>query len=140
MSDKEKELRNLLLRSFDKDLSEKEVVRLEDGLRTSATLRQEQRQLTELRKQLQDTEYTFGPFFTRKVMNRIAALDTGGIAENAFNYLLGLYSRRLVVSGVSLALLILAYIFVQEGTVSLDALFGFEDLPEELITDYYIGE
>jgi len=66
------EMLNLLIRSFDENLSEVERTSLDKALAGSPELREEKKQLSDMRQMIGETaERKFKPFFSARVMRRI---------------------------------------------------------------------
>ncbi|RMF56566.1 MAG: hypothetical protein D6743_20090, partial [Calditrichaeota bacterium] len=67
-------LLNLLIRSFDEELTEAERRELQNALAADAELREQKRQLQEVRHLVRESAVrSFKPFFAARVMRRVAA-------------------------------------------------------------------
>lgn len=130
----DKELYELLLRSLDEPLPSEEADRLNTALAESEALRAERDELLKLRNTLQKTPYQFKPFFPSRVMQKIEQLDA---IPSISDYWLWAF-RRVALPGLAILLLLFLFTWVENGSMSWEALTGvsaFEQ--EELLTEYF---
>ncbi len=123
-------LRNLLCRSFDEELSEQEQRELEQALSFSSQLRQEQKQLTDMRQLIKkESVRSFQPFFAARVMHRIK--NEMRESEDFIGSLVWAF-RWIAVSGaVAILLLVGSHVFLEKN-YSLAAVLG---MPQPALED-----
>jgi len=119
----------LLHRSFDDELSAAELQKLEDALADSPALRDEKKQLLEMRELIRaGAERSFGPFFPAKVVNRIKSEKAGKpdfLASLAWSF-----RTVAIVSGLVIVFLFAFNSFTRQS-ISLDSLLGMPKLQLE---------
>lgn len=117
----------LLQDSFDRDLDKHESQQLSKALRDDPKLKQEAARLQKIRDLLDRQEYTFGLYFTEKVMSRI---DTEGETAlmHAFN--------RIALPGLAAAVILLLISLWGGDTLSLDTIMGVDKLQPEYFTEF----
>ena len=102
-----KKMRDLLLRSFDKDLSPEEHHILREAMAKSQTLREEQKETKRIRRIIREnSQARFQPFFTERVMGRISELESSNMDEPFFDMLLSFFKPVAVAVTICIVLLL----------------------------------
>ncbi len=127
-----KEWNILLNKSLDGTISATESKKLREALESHPELREEARELTGLSELMNRQDYTFGPFFTEKVMNRIDILLESGLSKN-----LMVAFQRIALPGLVAAIIIFLFA-VLSGSLSLDSLMGVDSLQPQYLSDFLI--
>jgi len=109
-----------MLKSLEGDLSKEEKTFLDDKIKASEGLRNELKDYETLRKGLARLEYRFGDDFTGKLLGRI---------QNPSD-LFGSFKRIAFASAAAIAILI-GSVYLMDGSLSLDSLFGLHAYPIE---------
>jgi len=125
-------LKKLLLRSYDNELSATEKKALEKGLSESQELRGEQAAIESLRETLGNFAPEFETGFSDRVMQKLKTAVSG----SPFS----IYSvfKRVALSGVAAIVLLLLSIYYTDGSLSLDALYGlYEYVPDEAAVSFF---
>jgi len=135
-----KKLLDLLMKSFDEELSPDERKHLEEVLSESDELRSEKKKLLKLREVFSSQEYRFKPFFESRVMNRIHKLRNGKIIEFDFAKNLFFVFKRVAISGITAILILLISIYISEGSFSLDAFTGVESFSDDNLISYLLSD
>ncbi len=128
-----KELSQLLHRSFDEALTAEERDRLERALALSKELRTEQRILSALRSKISSLQKRqFSPLFAQRVMREIDK-HRRTIDESVYDFSLSLMFsfRKIAVVGAILILLLLCGNFLSDGAFSLDKALGLQQVTLE---------
>jgi len=134
-----KRSRELLFRSFDDRLTEREQRELKEALAASPELQEEKEHLTALRGDITaGAADSFKPFFAERVMHR---LESSGVAEPGpmlfFESLARLFRRVAVAGAVAVVALVVINLW-DSGDVSLNAAVGApETTLEELLESPY---
>lgn len=125
-------MKDLLTRSFDESLTDKEQVQLDTLLSKSAEWRETYNELQCLRQKWREhgASYRFSPSFADKVLRRIAA-QTGAVNEPGISDLLIQYFPRVAMAGLAAMLFLALQLYRAEGTWSLDTLAGIQTLHQE---------
>ena len=124
---KEDNIKELLIRSFDQELSAEERAALESALARSETWRQEKRQLEKLRSLLGGLQATPAPDFPDRVMDK---LSTTSLEASLLSIL-----PRAAAACLLAVLLTLIGIYLVEGSLSTEAIIGLSGLsPEDAFT------
>jgi len=113
---------DLLIRSFDGNLSREEQSLLEEALRSDQDLRREKQRLAEVRSLIGSQEYEFAPFFATRVMAGIESVN------ELFSEKLFYVFRRMAVVSLVIVAGLLVGTYLQDGTVTLSTLTGISDL------------
>lgn len=132
----EKKILNLLYRSFDALLTEKEKRLLDEALEGSEALRQEKERILAQRKAVADSaSSSFGPNFHERVLGRIA--DLGSQKKNgmeSFYEAFKLTFQRLAVASVLILLLLVSYNLIKGDILPQDEiLFASDSVVEEIL-------
>ncbi len=109
------DIKQLLLRSYDSPLNEKEKRQLKDGLVQSEALRKEKENMDNVRTKIAAFEADFSAGFTERLMQRIAG-ERGLAFLSVF--------RAVALSGVAAIILVLLTVYFMDGTLNLDSLLG----------------
>lgn len=131
---------DLLMRSLDGDLDDKDRVMLEKALSQSEELRKEKEKLIRLRELVGSGDYQFKYGFTDRVMNRVTTSKNGKSIEFIFTRDLNRIFRRVAITGVAAIILLLLSIYLTTGSVSLDSLSGAESYSEDNVISYLLIE
>lgn len=124
---KKETINELLLRSFDQELTGDEKARLEDALAGSEALRREKAQLEALRQMLGGLQAAPAAGFADGVMGKLNASPVEAT-------LLSMLPRAAAACLIVL-LLTLIGIYLAEGSLSTEAIIGVNDLaPEDAYT------
>ncbi len=123
------EMLNLLIRSFDENLSEVERTSLDKALAGSPELREEKKQLSDMRQMIGETaERKFKPFFSARVMRRIEESQSG--QEDFFGSLVWAF-RVFAMVGAAAILLFFALNSKLANDLSIDSILGLPQLSIE---------
>ena len=122
----------LLLRSFDAELSTTEQIQLQKALEQDAQLRAEQQYLQQLRHQLGQQQFQFGADFTDHVLQKIA--NNTRIYQTV-DYIAQLFPP-IAIGAAATILLLIGFAYYQEGNISLQTLAGIT-LDDQTILMYY---
>ncbi len=112
------DVKQLLLRSYDMPLNEKEKQQLQDGLAQSEVLRKEKENLDNVRTKIAAFEADFSTGFTERLMQYIAG-------ESGFAFLA--VFRAFALSGAAAIILVLLMVYFMDGSLHLDSLLGIND-------------
>lgn len=131
-----KKILELLYRSFDRTLSEKQQKRLDEALKNSEELRREKNRAIKLRKSASDiAKPSFNPFFAERVLSRIETVQSKNGLE-AFYQSLKVVFRRVAVAGAVVMLALLLYNFQIGDSLNSDEILYVSDITIEEILDY----
>lgn len=123
---------DLLVRSFDNELTESEERRLEKALEVSAELRAEREALLRMRQVLKAFEPGVPQEFSEQVMQKISTLQR---LRESFSAAMVELLPRVAAACILVLLIILVSIYWSEGSLTTDALVGISDVsPEEAVT------
>jgi hypothetical protein len=121
--------KELLFRSYDGEISARENDLLEKALQSDVVLQQEKNHLDEMRKQLSNYQADFSTDFSNRVISKIDRVTK----QDDFVLLF----RAIALSGVAAILLILLTIYITDGSLGLDALYGLTGYsPNEELFSY----
>ncbi len=109
------DVKQLLLRSYDMPLNEKEKRQLQDGLVQSEVLRKEKENLDNVRSKIAAFDTDFSAGFTKRLMQHIAG-------ENGFAFLA--VFRAFALSGAAAIILVLLMVYFMDGSLNLNSLLG----------------
>ncbi|RLD36906.1 MAG: hypothetical protein DRI89_15745 [Bacteroidetes bacterium] len=129
---KMEDLKKLLLRSYDDELSPVEKEALEKGLLESPELRDEKAAIESIRKTLGNFSPEFEAGFSDRLMQK---LET-----NESKTALPIYTvfKRVALSGAAAIIAMLISIYYTDGSLSLDALYGlYEYAPDEAAVSFF---
>lgn len=115
----QKKLRNLLVRSFEEPLGNKDLQLLNTGLKASEELQNEKQELLKLREDLKAAEADFSNDFEQKVMNALREeKNTAEIFE-----ILPVF-RTVAFSGIAAILIVLISVYFADGSLTFDSIMG----------------
>lgn len=127
-------LRELLLRSLEEELSEQGRQLLDKALLDSVELREEKRKLIKLRESLAGSGAdSFGPFFVGRVMTGIKALDKRPANGTLFFEMMFRWFRPVATVGLTLILLFTVFNLIRANDVSIESALGISDNSTEQI-------
>lgn len=123
----------LLYRSFDDDLSEKEQSILEDSLKDSEELRQERTKIISQRQAVSESAaQSFKPYFAERVMQRIDSLSEKNGLEKFYETLKAMFRRFAIAGAVILIALIVYNLKIGEGVSSEEIFYAADTTVEEI--------
>ncbi|GMT44912.1 MAG: hypothetical protein IEMM0006_0744 [bacterium] len=111
------DVKQLLLRSYDSSLNEKEKRQLQDRLVQSEVFRKEKENLDNVRSKIAAFDADFSAGFTERLMQRIAG-------ESGFAFLA--VFRAFALPGVAAIILILLTVYFMDGSLYLNSLLGID--------------
>lgn len=117
--------RALLIRSFDEPLLPEEEKQLQDALNRSETLRNEKKELEEIRNMMSDYSPVFSNDFSTAVLNKIET-----VADNDNLYHL---FKRFALGGIAVIIFLLISVYFTDGNISADSLLGLSGLSTDNI-------
>lgn len=133
--DMDKKILELLYRSFDDELGEKEQKQLEEALKGSEELRKKKEKITTLREAVsKGAAQSFKPFFAERVVNRIQSLDEKNGLETFYEALKAVF-RRFAIIGAAVMIVLIAYNLGTGDSLSSDEVFYASDTTYEEILD-----
>jgi len=134
------ELLELLIRSLDSNLNEKDRMMLENALSESEELRSEKEKLVRMRELIGSGDYQFKHGFSDRVMNRLNKSKNSLGIEFNFARDLNRVFTRVAITGIAAIILLLFSIFLTTGSVSFDSLSGAESYSEDNVISYLLYE
>jgi len=112
-------LYNLLLRSFDAQLTEDELRRLENALASSEELRAMKQEIVDLRMKVQTVKgETFKPFFLDRVLERLSKPQ-----QQIGDYFASVF-RAVAVGAAVLVIIFTVYNVRRENALTIDSALG----------------
>jgi hypothetical protein len=127
---------NLLFRSLDGDLKDKDRKKLDEALEKSEELRKEKERALERRRTVTDSaDRSFGPFFAERVMNRIDRLGQKTNGWEAFYESFMAAFRKVAIVSAAVLVLLISYNVIKSDIVPEDELFYMADTTIEEILD-----
>lgn len=131
-----KELYDLLNRSFHGEVSENEQSELDEALSKNQELKVEHGKMAALQSLFAKQDFRFQPFFAGRLMNRIDSLrDTPSI----FSGLDYAFMRISLPTMLALGIWVLVF-WSAEGSLSVDNFLGVANLSyDELVSDYFVS-
>ena len=112
-------LYNLLLRSFDAQLTESERRRLEDALASSKELRTMKQEIADLRRRVQAVKSgSFKPFFAERLLDRLRNPQ-----QQTWEYFVSMF-RAVAVGAAVLVIILSVYNIRRENTLTVDSALG----------------
>jgi hypothetical protein len=130
----DKNLKELLYRSFDSGLDQREKIMLEKALASSKELRQEKEIIESLRQDIhgvKDTPFSAG--FADKVMKAITNQRSENETEQFFDSLF-VFFRPIAIAATVLIIIIAGYNMSSSGQYSVEGALG---IPEVTVDDVY---
>ncbi len=134
----ESKIQDLLLRSFDTELTKAERRRLDEALQNSAQLRHERERIRLVREAITEkTPCSFSPFFAERVMSRIRRENASSIEVAYGDVLVGAF-RPVIVAAFLLILVLLSFNALRnDGAVMAGVLSGSGVGVEEAFSPSY---
>lgn len=130
----DKNLKELLYRSFDSGLDQREKIMLEKALASSKELRQEKEIIESLRQDIKgEKETSFNPGFADRVMNAITNQRSENETEQFFDSLF-VFFRPIAIAATVLIIIIAGYNMSSSGQYSVEGALG---IPEVTVDDVY---
>ena len=127
-------LKDLLYRSFDSDLNQKEQKILDEALSQSSELRQEKEMIASLRENIKGSKTTsFNPLFADRVMENLHLSEEADESEKFFESLF-VFFRPIAIAATVLIIIIAGYNMSTTGHYSLAGALG---VPEVTVDDVY---
>lgn len=114
-------LTELLLRSFDDQLSKEEQKSLDEGLAISEELRSEKESIIKMRQLLSNTDFKFDKGFADDVVENIMPAEK--------DFFIGFYNifSRVALSGVAAIILFLVSIYFIDGSLNIETIQGIAE-------------
>ena len=134
------ELLDLLIRSLDTDLNERDRKTVEDALSESEELRNEKEKLIRLRELVGSRDFQFNHGFKERVMDNLSSNRNGLGIDFTFVRDLNRIFTRVAITGIAAIVLLLLSIFLTTGSVSFDSLSGAESYSEDNVISYLLYE
>lgn len=122
---------DLLIRSFDEELSDVERKTLESALQNSAELRQYKKELMTMRNLLSAEKNSFSVHFTNNVMAEVSRDDFYSNFSGLFNWF--------ALPGAAAVAVLLGMNYYFSGNLSFDGILGLQSLSDEIVTFTVIG-
>jgi hypothetical protein len=119
----EKTMKDLLIHSLDNELTPAQQVHLQKALAGSEALRQEQKQLLEMRSLLADLRVRRDLLFPERVMNRLEKRGKQGFLHDIVSL-----SPKVAAACIVFMLATTLGIYLREGSLSPEIVIGVEDL------------
>lgn len=136
----QKELYELLLRSFDEELNLSDTEKLELGLSGSAELREEKRKLLEMRRIVSSKQYSFSSGFQEKLMNKVYEEKEPLILRPEFNRSLFTVFKRVALTGVAAIIILFLSIYLTDDSFTFNSLTGGEPYSDDNLVSYLLYE
>lgn len=126
------DLKKLLLRSYDDDLNASEKKRLEKELSSSEELRIEKKDFEAVRKLFGDFDPHFQPGFSDRILQKIDVIESMQ-TPSLFSFFKGI-----AISGVAAIIALLISIYLTDGSLDIDAIYGISDYaPDEAAIAFF---
>lgn len=131
-----KQLYDLLNRSFHTEMGEEERSKLDEALRSNEQLKNEQGKIAALQSLLAQQDFRFKPFFAGRLMSKIESLTERNSISSGLNY-----AFMRISLPTMLALFVWIFMFWSvEGSLSVDNFLGVANLSyDELVSDYFVS-
>lgn len=136
----QKELYELLLRSFDEELNSSDTEKLELSLSGSAELREEKRKLLEMRRIVSSKQYSFSSGFQEKVMTKVYEEKEPLILRPEFNRSLFTVFKRVALTGVAAIVILFLSIYLSDDSFTFNSLTGGEPYSDDNLVSYLLYE
>ena len=131
---KNKKIIELLYRSFDDNLKEKEQKQLAEALENSKELRQEKELIAAQRQAVSDSAaQSFKPFFAERVMNRIKEISEKKNTLETFYDTFKAVFQRFAIAGAVIMLALIIYNLGIGDSLSIEEIFYASDFTFEEI-------
>lgn len=122
------EIKEILRKSFDTELSIEEQELLENTMQTSEELQNEKASLLKMRSLFAKTSFSFSDSFMDDVVEK------SGIESNEQQHLIQFFQifKRIAITGAAAIIALLISIYVIDGTLSSESLFGISEYSPEI--------
>ena len=123
----------LIRRSFDEQLSEEELISLNNALNSSIELKKEKENIIAIRAAAsRQSGKRFSPFFADRVMQKIRS-QREAINDKIYDFgtSLNFAFRRIAIAGAVVITLLLSGTFLSEGTFSIEKALGLQQVSIE---------
>lgn len=133
----ENDINQLLIRSLEESLDEKDQIRLDRALEQSEQLRNEHAELLAMRELIQNQEFQFSPFFSGKVLQKVFHKEAkipelGNALVFAFN--------RIAIPVLALIVVLLINTYASHESLSIDAISGVSELSvDDVVADFFVS-
>ena len=121
-------VKELLMRSFDQELTPQEKEALERALESSEELRQEKDDIEKMRKLISLSSPSFSDSFIENTMNRVKNEQDENPQLSQFISIF----KRIAISGAAAIVALLISIYFIDGSLATDAIFGIADYSPEI--------
>jgi len=118
------EMYELLLRSFDQDLSPGDQEVLDKAIIRFPELEKEKKRLQQLRAKMITGKYAFKSGFASRVMKRVSDEQEPLILTPSFNRSLSSAFLRIAMTAVAAVIVLLLSIYLSEGSIDVNSLTG----------------
>jgi len=123
-----RELLDLLYRSFDADLTEEERQRLDEALATSEALQTEKERITSIREVLsKNATDSFKPLFTERVMRALETAEETDVSTDVFFESLYRFFRPVALAAAAAAILLVSMNLWDSDDITLAAALGMQE-------------
>ena len=136
----QKELYDLLLRSFDEELNSSDTEKLGLCLSGSAELREEKRKLVEMRRIVSSKQYSFSSGFQEKVMTKVYEEKEPLILRPEFNRSLFTVFKRVALTGVAAIIILFLSIYLTDDSFTFNSLTGGDPYSDDNLVSYLLYE
>jgi len=133
-----KEWQDLLLKSFDLELSEEETKQLADALKASPELQKEQADLLKMRRLFIDFKVEKEDQFVTNIMEAIGREEI--VAKRPIIHHLSVIYSKSIAACVLILMSFMLYIYLSEGNFETAALVGITDLSPDEAYSFLIEE
>lgn len=121
-------VKELLMRSFDQELTPQEKEALEKALESSDELRQEKDDIEKMRKLISFSSPSFSDSFIENTMNKVKNEQDENPHLSQFINIF----KRIAISGAAAIVALLISIYFIDGSLAADAIFGIADYSPEI--------
>jgi anti-sigma factor RsiW len=132
----DKGILELLYRSFDDDLTDRERAKLEKALASSEALKVERERIASMREAVSASRASgFGYMFTERVMKRVRSADLADETTPAFFESLSRVFRPVAIAGLAAAVALMVYNIVESRHLSFSAALGVPEVTLEEVLE-----
>lgn len=129
----EKKKLQLVIDSFNRELSAEEQQQLNQWLQTDEALQPEAQKLYKLHTVIAEAALPFRPFFVTRVMSRLKNLQQATLQQGiVFAF------KRFALPVLAAAVILLLIALAGNNTFSIDALLGVEQLQPAYLSDFIL--
>ena len=127
----EEKINDLLIQSFDRELTTEEQLQLDEALKNSEELREQKEQLVSLRNMISKTKISFDQNFSAEVMDKISE---GNFSSNVISLF-----KKIAYTGAASIVILLGSHLYSGGSLSLESFLGIESISADVLTFNVIG-